>query len=89
MYFVYVLRCSDASLYTGITTNIERRIQEHNGDKNGWAKYTRARQPVGLVYKQDFPNRSEATKEEMRIKKMTKRQKEQLILTVTIKKGEL
>jgi len=80
-YFTYILRCADKTLYTGITTNIERRIAEHNGltkNKKG-AKYTRARRPVRLVYKKSFINRSEAMKEEARIKKLTKLEKESLI----------
>jgi putative endonuclease len=74
-YFVYIVRCSDNSLYTGITTNIERRINEHNGLLPGGAKYTLSRNPVLLVYSESFENRSLASKEEYRIKKMTLIQK--------------
>lgn len=79
MYFVYILQCADNTLYTGITTDINRRIAEHNGDEVGGAKYTRARQPVRLVYQAQFENRSDATKEEMRIKKLTRSAKEKFI----------
>lgn len=78
MYYVYIVKCSDETLYTGITTDIERRIKEHNG-KWLWAKYTKMRQPVELVYSSELENRSEATKEEIRIKKLTKKQKLELI----------
>ncbi len=77
-YFVYIVRCKDNTLYTGITTDIRRRIEEHNGEKKG-AKYTKMRQPVELVYMEEYKNRSEASKRESEIKKLHKNQKEQLI----------
>jgi len=76
-YFVYIVRCNDDTLYTGITTDVIRRIDEHNGDKKG-AKYTKMRQPVKLVYSAKFSDRSSASKEEIRIKKLSKKQKELL-----------
>jgi len=79
MYYVYLLRCADDSLYTGITTNVERRIAEHNGSTNKAAKYTRARQPVSLLYYTSHPTRSDAAKEEARIKKLSRTQKEVLV----------
>lgn len=80
MYYVYILECSDNSFYTGITTDIDRRIQEHNGDiPTKGARYTRARRPVQMVYQSSFNNRSEASIEEFRIKKLSKKQKQQLI----------
>lgn len=75
MYFVYILRCRDDSLYTGITTDIQRRLQEHNGQLPGGAKYTTSRNPVELVYSSMFPDRSSASREESRIKKLTRVQK--------------
>lgn len=75
---VYIVQCNDNSLYTGITTDLERRILEHNGVEKG-AKYTRMRQPVILVYSSSFENRSEVSKEEIRIKKLTKKKKLELI----------
>ncbi|HIP47378.1 MAG TPA: GIY-YIG nuclease family protein [Lutibacter sp.] len=80
-YFTYIVRCADGTLYTGITTDIGRRMDEHNGlDKNKkGAKYTRVRRPVELVYKKSFFNRSEASKEESRIKQLTRQQKEKLL----------
>ena len=78
-YFLYIVRCSDSSLYTGITTDVHRRINEHNGKGNKGAKYTSMRQPVVLVYSAEFENRSASSKEESRIKKFTKDQKEKFI----------
>ncbi len=78
MYHLYILKCSDNTLYTGITTNLSRRIKEHNSSKLG-AKYTRNRQPVKLVYSEKFNNRSQASKEEMRIKKLSREEKLDLI----------
>ena len=67
-YYVYIVRCSDNSLYTGITTDINRRIHEHNETKKG-AKYTKSRRPVSLVYSALIGDRSSAQKEEYRIKR--------------------
>lgn len=78
-YFVYIVQCNDNSLYTGITTDLNRRIKEHNGELLGGAKYTSSRQPVRLVYQNNFPDRSLATKEEIRIKKKTRKEKELFI----------
>jgi len=79
MYFLYILECSDKTLYTGITTNLNRRIKEHNNSKLG-AKYTKVRRPVKLVYSKQFIDRSEALKEEVRIKKLSRQQKISLFL---------
>lgn len=77
-YFVYILECSDKSLYTGITTNIEKRLEEHNNSPKG-AKYTKARRPVKLVYSEPSEDRSSASKREYAIKKLTRVKKLQLI----------
>ena len=77
-WFVYVVRCSDDSLYTGITTDINRRIEEHNTSNKG-AKYTRTRRPVKLEYKEIYVDRSTASKREYAIKKLTRKQKLNLI----------
>ncbi len=79
-YFTYILRCADDTLYTGITTDIERRIFEHN-NTDKWAKYTKIRRPVELVYQEEYNSRSEASKREYTIKQMTKKEKLQLIET--------
>ena len=78
-WFVYILRCADDSLYTGITLDINKRLDQHNGiDKNG-AKYTQARRPVTLVYQECSISRSEACKREYAIKNLSKQKKERLI----------
>jgi len=78
-YYTYIVRCSDNTLYTGIATDLKRRISEHNGEGNLGAKYTKSRRPVELVYKKKFKNRSYASKEEYRVKKLTRIEKEKLI----------
>ena len=77
-YFVYILECSDGSLYTGITKDVVKRIDEHNTSIKG-AKYTKARRPVKLVYEEPSLNRSSASKREYQIKKFTRLEKLQLI----------
>ncbi len=81
LWFVYIVRCSDNSLYTGIAMDVERRIDEHNNDNKTGAKYTRARRPVKLVYFEEVASRSEAASRESVIKKLTKPEKEALIRT--------
>ncbi|NOR51836.1 MAG: GIY-YIG nuclease family protein [Gammaproteobacteria bacterium] len=78
LWYLYIVRCADSSLYTGITTDLERRISEHNSSKLG-SKYTRARRPVELVYHELFGNRSTVSAREAEIKKMTPAQKRTLI----------
>lgn len=68
-WFVYMVRCSDNTLYTGIAKNVEKRIREHNSEKGG-ARYTRARRPVTLVYTETASSRSEAAKREWNIKRL-------------------
>ena len=81
LWFVYIVRCSDNSLYTGIAMDVERRIDEHNNDNKTGAKYTRARRPVKLVYFEEVASRSEAATRESVIKKLTRPEKEALICT--------
>jgi len=78
MYFVYILRCADKTLYTGITTDLKRRVLEHNSSKLG-AKYTSSRRPVKVVYTKRYKNRSTASKAEAAIKKLTRPKKLELI----------
>ena len=78
-WYVYMLRCADNSLYTGITTDISRRVKEHNNDNKLGAKYTRARRPVALVYQQGCLSRSDASSNEYRLKKLNKKSKESLV----------
>jgi len=74
---VYVLECADGSFYTGYTTDIQRRIDEHN-DGNG-AKYTRGRTPVRLLYYEGYDSRSAAMSREYEIKQLSRREKERLV----------
>ena len=76
-WFVYIVKCSDDTLYTGISTDVDKRIDTHNKKKG--AKYTKTRLPVVCVYTKEYENRSEASKEEYRIKQLTKQQKSELI----------
>lgn len=76
---VYMVRCNDKSLYTGITNNITRRIKEHNSNSASSAKYTRAKSPCHLVYQEYCTDKSSAAKREAQIKKLSKEQKEILV----------
>lgn len=80
--YVYILECSDKTLYTGSTNNIEKRIKEHNNGKSE-AKYTRARRPVKLVYVETCSTLSNALKREAQIKKLSRAQKLLLIRNST------
>lgn len=78
-YSVYILQCADDTLYTGIATDVDRRLHEHNSSQKG-ARYTRSRRPVRLVYSEMFPDRSSASRREYEIKKkMNRAQKLELI----------
>lgn len=76
-HFVYILRCKDSSLYTGYTTDVNRRLKVHNSGKG--AKYTRGRRPVKLVYYKEVSSMSEGLKLESAIKKLSKEKKEDLV----------
>ena len=78
LFYVYILECSDKTLYTGWTKNIEKRIQEHNHGKLG-ARYTRSRRPVKPVYIEACSTLSDALKREVQIKKLSRTQKLQLL----------
>lgn len=78
MFYLYILKCADKTLYTGITTDLKRRLIEHNSTNLG-AKYTSGRRPVKLVYSKKFKDRSAASKEEARIKMMTRKEKLNLL----------
>ncbi len=77
IWFVYILRCSDDSLYTGITTDLRRRVEQHNAGTA--SKYTRSRLPVVLEYQKEQPTKSMALKRELAIKALTRKAKEELI----------
>ena len=78
IWYIYIVRCRDNTLYTGITVNLDKRLTEHNSGDKG-AKYTRSRRPVKLVYSEESYSRSEATKRELKIKKMTLARKTALV----------
>jgi putative endonuclease len=73
-----MLRCIDSSLYTGITIDLHRRIDEHNSSDKG-AKYTKSRRPVVLVYSEEYGSKTEAMQREIKLKKLSRSQKESLI----------
>jgi putative endonuclease len=84
---LYLLRCSDSSLYCGITADLKKRLAEHNGEggsKKG-AKYTRSRRPVKLVYSRKFKDKSAAMREEARIKSLSRAEKLALIAAAKLK----
>ncbi len=74
MWYVYILECADKSLYTGVTNNLQRRVEEHNFSKLG-AKYTRGRRPVELVYVKKVKDKAKALQEEYLIKKLSRYEK--------------
>ena len=75
-WYVYMLRCGDGSLYTGVTDNVERRLAAHRGGKG--ARYTRGRGPLELVYTEEVPDKSSALKREIAIKRLTRGEKDAL-----------
>jgi len=79
MFYFYIVRCSDNSLYCGQTNNLETRIKEHNSSRVRGAKYTRIRKPVSLVYSEKYPLLQLAMKREWQVKKWTKAKKEALV----------
>lgn len=79
MWHLYVVQCSDGTLYTGITTDIHRRVRQHNGEIKGGAKYTRSRRPVRLLASRPLPDRSAASKAEWQFKQLRRAQKLQEI----------
>lgn len=78
-WFTYLLRCADNSLYAGVTTDLDRRLQEHNKSNIKGAKYTRVRRPVTLVYSEPAGSRQQACKREYQIRKLSKKEKEKLV----------
>jgi putative endonuclease len=81
---VYLVRCSDGSLYTGITTDVARRFAEHQRNGDAGAKYLRGRGPLVLVFQKKLGNRSLALEVESKVKKLSKARKEELIKDNTL-----
>lgn len=79
-FYVYILECSDKTLYTGWARDVGKRLREHNGGKNG-AKYTKSRRPVRLVHVEKAASLSDALKREARIKRLTRAEKLLLVRT--------
>ncbi len=78
LWYLYVVWCNDDSLYTGVTTDLKRRVEEHNTSSKG-AKYTKTRRPVRLMYSLEFEDRSSAQKAECKFKKLSRKQKLNII----------
>lgn len=78
-WYLYILRCKDDTLYTGITTDVEKRLEAHRSGKG--AKYTRGRGPLELLYQEECGTHSQALKREYAVKNLTRQEKEQLILS--------
>ena len=84
-HFIYILKCADGTLYTGYTTDVKKRVAEHNGDgdtvsdRSSGARYTRSRRPVKLVYKESYATRSEAMQREYAIKQLNRTEKMKLL----------
>lgn len=76
-WFVYIVLCRDGTLYTGATNDVNKRVEKHNSGKG--AKYTRSRGPVVLVYSRQFPTWLQAMREEWRIKRLSRQEKEALL----------
>ncbi len=79
IWYLYILRCGDGSLYTGITTDVERRFKTHCQGKG--AKYTRGRGPLTLAYRETCGSHSQALKRELKIKALPRQEKEKLLVT--------
>ena len=78
-WFVYIVQCSDGTFYTGITTDVERRVREHNSHNQKGSRYVRSRRPAELVYCESCPDRSAASRREYAVRKMSRSQKLALI----------
>jgi predicted GIY-YIG superfamily endonuclease len=76
-WFLYIVRCADGSLYTGITVDVARRYKQHNAGTA--SRYTRSRLPVELIYQESQPNQSAALKRELAVKAMSREEKELLV----------
>jgi len=84
LWWVYMVRCSDETLYVGITLSLARRLKQHNGELAGGARYTRSRRPVALAWRDSVGSRGEALALEARIKKLSRRDKLALIASVNL-----
>ncbi|MDG1461231.1 MAG: GIY-YIG nuclease family protein [Luminiphilus sp.] len=78
-WWVYLVRCADSTLYSGVTVNLMRRLRQHNGELVGGARYTRGRRPVELVWQKSASSRSEAQQLEAQTRRLSRRDKQKLI----------
>ena len=78
IWYVYMVRCNDGTLYTGITNNLDKRVEAHNSGKDG-ARYTRSRRPVKLVYSEQVESKSAAAKLEYQFKRLPRSKKKELV----------
>ena len=81
VWFLYILRCKDGSLYTGITTDVAKRLEAHRSGKG--AKYTRGRSPLELAYQEQCEDKSQALRREIKIKRLSRMEKLELIAAVS------
>jgi putative endonuclease len=84
-WFVYILRCADGTLYTGATTDVSRRVEQHNAGTA--SRYTRSRRPVAVVYQKRVADQSSALKREAAIKKLSRQDKEALVATKPLRRA--
>jgi len=84
-WYLYVVECSDGTFYTGVTTDIPRRVNEHNTSARG-AKYTRSRRPVRTVYWRKMEDKSSAQTEESKFKRLSRKQKQEIISSHLLEK---
>ena len=85
-WFVYLVRCLDGSFYAGVTTDLKRRVRQHNGEILGGANYTRARRPVALAWYEECENRSVAQQREYSVRRLSKREKQRLVAKAAVVK---
>ena len=85
-WYVYLLQCSDGSFYTGVTTDIKRRLRQHNGEIVGGANYTRARRPVALAWYEACEDRSVAQQREYSVRRLSRREKQDLAARAAVKR---
>lgn len=81
---VYILECVDGTFYTGVATDLERRLAQHNGELAGGSRYTRVRRPVSVAWSEPAADRSTAQQREAAIKKMSRREKQKVIMGVQV-----
>ncbi len=79
-FFIYIMECADGTFYTGKTNNLDKRLRQHNGEIVGGAFYTKNKRPVKLIYTEEYLTHKEAMRREFAIKKLTRKQKQELLL---------